>query len=123
MTANPPPMRFFVDQCVPDSVGRTLREAGYETILLREKIATNSPDTLVAAIAEANNAILVTMDSDFKKIASQYGIGQSRFRKLSLIQFSKCQSPRLQTVLVKPCPFLSTNGCSQRISSQDVCSS
>jgi len=84
-------MRFFIDQCVPDSVGRTLREAGYETILLREKIATNSPDTLVAAVAEANNAILVTMDADFKKIAGQYGVGQSRFKKLSLIRFHRCR--------------------------------
>ena len=77
-------MRFFIDQCVPDSVGRTLREAGYETILLREKIPTNSPDTLVAAVAEANNAILVTMDGDFKKIASQYGVGRGRFKKTQL---------------------------------------
>lgn len=91
MTPDVPPMRFFIDQCVPDSVGRALREAGYEIILLREKIATNSPDTLVAAVAEANSAILVTMDADFKKIAGQYGIGQNRFKKLSLVRFNRCR--------------------------------
>lgn len=87
----PEDMRFFIDQCVPSSVERALRENGFDVILLREKTAPNSPDTLVAAVAEANNAILVTMDGDFKSIASRTGIGQRRYRKLSLIRFEKCR--------------------------------
>lgn len=84
-------MKFFVDQNVPAAVGQYLRSRGYEVVLLRERIPTESPDTLVAAVAEANDAILVTFDPDFKALASRIGIGQRRFRRLSLIRFEKCR--------------------------------
>lgn len=84
-------MRFFVDQCVPESVAKALESNGYEVIRLREKTAVNSSDTLVAAVSEANNAILVTMDSDFRKIAARWGVGHGRYKKLSLLRFEKCR--------------------------------
>lgn len=84
-------MRFFVDQCVPESVANTLEGHNHEVIRLGEKTAPNSPDTLVAAISESNNAILVTLDGDFKSIAARAGIGQRRFRKLSLLRFERCR--------------------------------
>ena len=34
---------------------------------------------LVEAVAEANNAILITFDGDFKTISSRTGIGKSRY--------------------------------------------
>jgi len=58
---------------------------------LRESIGPDSPDTLVAAVAESNDAILVTLDADFKKINSRYGIGKSRYRHLSLLRFERCR--------------------------------
>jgi predicted nuclease of predicted toxin-antitoxin system len=87
-------MRFFTDQNVPESVPKMLERAGYEVVRLREKIATDTPDPLVAAVAEANAGILVTMDSDFKSIVQRTGIGRRRFRKLSLIRFEKCREAR-----------------------------
>lgn len=87
-------MRLFVDHCVPESVPKMLQQQGYDVIRLREKTATDSPDTLVAAVAEANNAVLVTMDGDFKTIAARSGIGRTRFRRLSLIRFEKCRESR-----------------------------
>jgi predicted nuclease of predicted toxin-antitoxin system len=63
-------MRFFVDQNVPDSVGRFLESRGYAVILLRNRIPTDSPNTLVAAVSEANNAVLVTFDPDFRALVS-----------------------------------------------------
>ena len=86
-----PAMRFFIDHCVPESVPRALETLGRDVIRLREKTAPDSPDTLVAAVAEANNAVLITMDGDFKVIAARTGIGQRRYRKLSLIRFEKCR--------------------------------
>lgn len=103
MTAAVGDMRFFADHNIPGSVCKTLEAAGYETIRLRQKTAPDSPDMLVAAVSEANNAILVTMDSDFKSIASRTGIGHRRFRKLSLLRFEKCResqaSRRLQIAM------------------------
>jgi Uncharacterized protein conserved in bacteria len=87
-------MRFFTDQCVPESVARALERAGYEVIRLREKIATNTPDQAVAAISEVNKAVLVTMDGDFKKIATRAGVGRRVHRTLSLLRFEKCRESR-----------------------------
>ncbi len=83
-------MRFFIDQCVPESVAKVLESHNHEVVRLREKIAPESPDPLVAAVAETNLAILVTMDGDFRKIASRHSVGQRRFRNLSLIRFTHC---------------------------------
>jgi predicted nuclease of predicted toxin-antitoxin system len=91
LTAAAGDMRFFADHNIPESVCKTLEAAGYETIRLRHKTAPDSPDMLVAAVSEANNAILVTMDSDFKSIVTRTGIGHRRFRKLSLLRFEKCR--------------------------------
>lgn len=88
-------MRFFIDQCVPESVAKVLEKHGHDVIRLREKIAPNSSDTLVAAVSESNNAILVTMDGDFKSIASRAGIGSSRYRRLSLLRFEKCRESKM----------------------------
>jgi len=84
-------MRFFIDQNVPDSVGRFLAGRGHEVVFLRERIPTASPDALVAAVAEANSAILITFDSDFRALASRIGIGRRRFATLSLVRFEKCR--------------------------------
>jgi predicted nuclease of predicted toxin-antitoxin system len=98
-----PEMRFFIDHNVPESVPRTLESANYTAIRLREKTAPDSPDMLVAAVSEANNAILVTMDGDFKSIAARTGIGARRYRKLSLLRFEKCResqaAKRLDTAM------------------------
>jgi predicted nuclease of predicted toxin-antitoxin system len=88
-------MRFFTDQNVPESVPRTLEAFGHEVMRLREKTATNAPDTLVAAVSEVNEAILVTNDGDFKSIASRIGIGRRRYVRLSLIRFEKCRESRM----------------------------
>ena len=90
-------MRLFVDHCVPESVCRAFEEFGHEVIRLREKTAPDSPDMLVAAVSEANDAILVTMDGDFKEIAARTGIGQRRYRRLSLIRFEKCRESQAAT--------------------------
>ena len=51
-------MWFFIDQCVPESVAKVLESHNHEVVRLREKIAPQSPDPLVAAVAETNDAIL-----------------------------------------------------------------
>lgn len=84
-------MRFFLDEGVPREVGRKLEMRGYDVIFLEEKVAKGSQDNLVAAVAEANDAILVAFDHDFKSIARRAGIGQRRFRRLSLLRFEKCR--------------------------------
>jgi len=85
-------IKFFVDQCVPDSVGRLLRDRGYDVTFLREVLPTDSPDPIVAATCEQNNAVLVSFDADFKTLATRLGVGKRRFRRLSRISL-QCREP------------------------------
>jgi predicted nuclease of predicted toxin-antitoxin system len=70
-------LAFFLDQCVPASVGRRLHEAGYTTFPLANHLATNAPDRLVIEKAQELDAILVSLNGDFADIVayppSQYG--------------------------------------------------
>jgi predicted nuclease of predicted toxin-antitoxin system len=89
-----PAIRFFIDHCVPDSAAGVLRDAGYEVTLLRERIAPTSPDPLVAAVSEMHGAVLVSLDSDFKRLAPRVPVGQrQRFRRLSRIGL-RCRAPQ-----------------------------
>jgi len=94
--------KFFVDNCVPDSVARVLREAGHDVILLRDMLPTDSPDQVVARVSEVLDAVLISFDKDFKALAPRMGLGQNRFRRLSRIGFN-CKEPqaarRIQTAL------------------------
>jgi predicted nuclease of predicted toxin-antitoxin system len=92
-------LRVFIDQCVPDSAGRAFQDHGHQVIYLREKIATNSPDPLVAAVAEANEAILVSLDADFRQLAKRHGVGRREFRRLSLIKLSCRESRRYERIV------------------------
>lgn len=86
-------LKFFLDEGVPDSVGRMLITLGHEVTLLRESdVARGSPDQLVCAYAEINEAILVALDGDMKKLAQTHGAGAGRFKKLNLIKLS-CPEP------------------------------
>jgi predicted nuclease of predicted toxin-antitoxin system len=93
VTSGRPILRVFLDEGVPDSVGKTFSNFGHEVIYLREAVAPGSPDPLVCAAAEANDAILIAFDRDMAALARRQGIGQTRFRKLSLIRFD-CRESR-----------------------------
>lgn len=93
MSAARPTLRLFLDEGVPDSVGHTLVGGGHTVILLREAAGQGSPDPLVCAVAEANDAILIALDGDMRQHAQRRGIGRLRFKRLSLIKLS-CRETR-----------------------------
>lgn len=95
-----PVLRVFIDQCVPDSAGKAFKEHGHEVVYLRQMIAINSPDPLVAAVAEANEAILVSLGADFKQIAKRHGVGKREFRRLSLIKLGCRESQCYERILL-----------------------
>lgn len=88
-----PPLKVFLDEGVPNSVGACFARAGHTVIYLRDAIATGSPDQLVCAVAEANDAILLALDGDMRQLAQRHGVGRLRFRRLSLIKLS-CRETR-----------------------------
>lgn len=87
--AERPRLRFFLDNCVPDSVGHALLAAGHEVIFQREALAVDAADTLVAIASAENEAILISQDKDFATIASRLRISHRSLRKLSRISL-KC---------------------------------
>lgn len=86
-------LRLFLDECVPDGVGRVFSDSGHHVIFLRQAGATGSPDQLVCTLAEENDAILVSLDGDMKQLARNNGVGKKRFSRLSLIKFS-CETAK-----------------------------
>ncbi|MGE8142992.1 DUF5615 family PIN-like protein [Novosphingobium sp. NPDC080210] len=82
-------MRFFADHCVPESACLWLEQRGHTVIRLRNVLATDTPDPIVAKVAQDSDAILLTHDGDFKKIAPRIPAGnKTRFKKLSKIHLS-----------------------------------
>jgi predicted nuclease of predicted toxin-antitoxin system len=85
---------FFLDQNVPISVGHALSEAAHKVVFLREWLAEDAADPLVARVAEVHGAVLVSHDSDFRKIAPRIPRGErARFRKLDNLRL-ECPEPQ-----------------------------
>jgi predicted nuclease of predicted toxin-antitoxin system len=91
--AGRPRLKFFIDNCVPDSVGKILKTADHDVIYQREVLARDAPDILVALTSVANDAILVTFDKDHKAIASRFSVSSRRLRTLSRIDL-RCTEPQ-----------------------------
>lgn len=85
-------MRFFLDHCVPASVGTVLAAAGHEVIIQKDAIPTNASDPIVALTSVVNDAILVSFDKDHNAIATRFGVSNRRLRSLSRIHF-RCDYP------------------------------
>jgi predicted nuclease of predicted toxin-antitoxin system len=85
-------MRFFLDHGVPVSVAETFEVAGHEVIILKDALAPDAEDPVVALTAAENAAILVSFDRDFRAIAGRLGVSNKRLRKLSRIQM-RCKEP------------------------------
>lgn len=88
MSVPRPALRFFLDEGVPDSVGKVLEEAGHSVLYLRQNLPTGSPDHLVCTVSEVHEAILVALDADMKQLANRHGVGRARYRRLSILKLS-----------------------------------
>lgn len=81
-------MKLFLDEGVPKSVGLCFEDRGHEVIYFPDAAVAGSPDPLVATISIENDAILVALDGDMRKLAQGRGVGRMRYRRLSLIKLS-----------------------------------
>ncbi|WP_158271900.1 MULTISPECIES: DUF5615 family PIN-like protein [unclassified Novosphingobium] len=77
-------MQFFLDQNVPDSIGRYLQGRGHSVLRLRHHIPPDSPDQIVGVTALKAGRILISCDKDFNRQRFQ----QDRFAQLSRIALS-----------------------------------
>jgi hypothetical protein len=56
-------------------------------------MARGSSDPLVCVIADINDAVLVALDGDMKRIAQGYGVGGRKFLKMGLISLAMSLTP------------------------------
>ncbi len=81
-------MRLIIDENVPETVTAYLRERGHIVEHVRDLFLTSTPDAIIAAVASHREALVVTWDSDFRRIAKRIPKGgRSAVRKLGLITF------------------------------------
>lgn len=88
MTA-PQPLLFLTDNNVPDSVGAALAALGHDIQRVREVMAADAPDPVVAAAAMDSCRVLVSWDRDF----NHQRFRQPRYEPLRRIGFS-CPEPQ-----------------------------
>ena len=58
-------LRFFTDQCIPNSVIQKLLDADHEVLRLKDHIPIESPDPIVIATAQKLDSILISLNGDF----------------------------------------------------------
>ena len=91
--ARRPKIPFFTDQNVADSAGNYLLKCGHKLTRLRECMATDTRDPLVALACANGGHVLVSHDNDFKQIAKKLNITKRQYRlKLHRLHL-KCSEP------------------------------
>ena len=79
-------MKFVLDENVPASVRECLEKNGHSVETIVDHVARGAEDPIVATISERMDAILVSFDGDFEKIAPKIPKGaRQRYRRLSRI--------------------------------------
>lgn len=58
-------MRFFVDHCVPRSIGEVLESDGHEVIRLSDRLRIDAEDSAVIKEAQKIGAILLSLNGDY----------------------------------------------------------
>lgn len=83
-----PRMLLLIDENVPDSVATFFRDRGHGIKLVRDLFPSGTPDPIIAKLGDELQAIIVTWDRDFRRLASRLPAGtRQRFRRLSRISF------------------------------------
>jgi predicted nuclease of predicted toxin-antitoxin system len=87
------PISFFTDNCVPDSVGSALKDAGHDVTRLRDVMDTDTADPVIAVACAQAGQVLVSHDPDFRRISRDLRITQRQYRNsLHRIQL-RCPEP------------------------------
>ncbi|MCX7795041.1 MAG: DUF5615 family PIN-like protein [bacterium] len=76
-------LRFFADQCVPNSIIKALIQEGYIVFKLRDYMPQDSEDFKVISKAQELDAILLSLNGDFADIITY---PPSRYKGIIAIQ-------------------------------------
>lgn len=76
---------FLLDASAPESVALAIEKAGHQAIRHNDVLAEGASDVVVCETAMKNSAILVTVDTDMKRLTRRFKPEIDRFKKLSVI--------------------------------------
>jgi len=94
-------MKFFADHNVSERACLALEEEGHEVVRLRDTLAINTVDPIVARLAEKSGAVLISHDGDFRQIAPRIPKGErARFRRLSKVHLQCRPSQSAQWIMI-----------------------
>ena len=98
-----PSIQFFTDQNVPDSVGKAIVSAGHLVTKLRDCMAINTVDPIIAMACAQGGHVLVSHDNDFKSIAKRLQVTQNvyaqRLHRIDLRCFEPNGARRIAEVM------------------------
>lgn len=61
-------VKFFADQCVPNSIIKSIQNLGFEVLILKNYIPKDSKDSNVILEAQKRDSILISLNGDFADI-------------------------------------------------------
>jgi predicted nuclease of predicted toxin-antitoxin system len=61
-------VKFLIDECLPPSIARLLRAAGHDCAHVYELALGGRPDEQIMALADRENRILISADTDFGEL-------------------------------------------------------
>lgn len=96
----------MLDENVPAAVARMLTAKGHQAEFIKDYVPPGSVDPVVATVSEELDAVLLSFDGDFERIAPRVPDGQKRrFRKLSRV-WLRCNEPQAATRLEAVLDFI-----------------
>lgn len=76
---------FLLDASSPESVAKAIEDSGHKVIRHNDVLAEGATDVVVCETSMKNNAILVAVDTDMKRLTRRFKPETDRFKKLSVI--------------------------------------
>ena len=95
-------MNFLVDEQLPPFLARKLTDSGYNATHVRDRPEPGSSDSIIAAWARDNQAVIITKDLDF---VQQAGLGKLHV-PIIWIRFGNTANEQLWSRFVKDLPRL-----------------
>lgn len=83
---------FFMDNNVAESVGKMLEAEKHDVVRLRECMAPDSSDPVVAIACVESSRVLISHDKDFKSISKRLSLTKRKCRQLHRIALH-CKEP------------------------------
>ena len=96
---------FFMDNCVAESVGRILEAEKHDVVRLRECMAPDTKDPVVAIACAESARVLITHDKDFRAISKRLSLTKRNCKGLHRVSLH-CPEPKAAARMREALPVI-----------------